>query len=257
MARKTTTKKLVKPVVRPSRSEPKKPMIGLGTLIAVVVFAALILAMLLVNRQKEAKSAAATPTKGTTFVFDAKEGVPSSIEIKPGAGTAVKVARNEKKAWALELPDKVEADQGLAESAASQVSALQIVSEIDASADPAIFGLATPAYIITFEFDGGKKHTLEIGDSTPTKSGYYARVDNDKIIITDLSGIDALLNLVTSPPYLYTPTPSPTPTALVAPSPIFTPGASIAPTVTVSAPGVNATSTLTLPTLNASVTPKP
>ncbi|MDO9303394.1 MAG: hypothetical protein Q7T89_18540, partial [Anaerolineales bacterium] len=64
-----------------------------------------------------------------------------------------------------------------------------------------------------------EKHTLEIGDATPTYSGYYVRVDKDKIMITDLSGIDSLLQLGVFPPYLNTPTPTslpPTPTPVPA-----------------------------------------
>jgi hypothetical protein len=49
---------------------------------------------------------------------------------------------------------------------------------------------------------------LEVGDSTPTNSGYYVRVDKDKMMIADLSGISSLLQLAAFPPYLNTPTPT-------------------------------------------------
>jgi hypothetical protein len=118
----------------------------------------------------------------------------------------MRVARNEKNIWAVELPTKAEANQGSAEAAATQASALQIISPIDGK--PSVFGLDNPAYTITIGFANGKKHVLEVGDSTPTKSGYYVRVDNNKMLIADLSGIDALLQLASSPPYLNTPVPT-------------------------------------------------
>jgi hypothetical protein len=127
------------------------------------------------------------------------------------------VALNAENVWALELPIQAEANQGLAEAAATQVSALKSISPINA--DPEIFGLKNPAFTITIEFKGGAKHTLEVGDSTPTQSGYYVRVDKDKMMIADLSGIESLLQLVSSPPYLNTPTPTalpPTPTPVPA-----------------------------------------
>jgi len=101
--------------------------------------------------------------------------------------------------------NEAEANQGLVEAAAAQVSALQVISPINAG-KPEIFGLDKPAYVITIEFSGGKKHTLEVGDATPTNSGYYVRVDKDKMMVTDLSGIDSLVQLGFFPPYLNTPT---------------------------------------------------
>jgi hypothetical protein len=122
--------------------------------------------------------------------------------------------------------EEVEADQGLAEAAATQVTALPVSSQIEDGKSPDIFGLDDPAYIITIEFGTGKTRTLEVGDTTPTNSGYYVRVDKDKMLITDLSGIDALLQLASFPPYLSTPTvlpptepPVPTAEAAATPTP--------------------------------------
>jgi hypothetical protein len=112
--------------------------------------------------------------------------------------------------------------------AAAQLTALPISSQIEAGKSPDIFGLDKPAYVITIGFKDGKEHTLEVGDATPTNSGYYVRVDKDKMLITDLNGIDALLQLESFPPYLNTPAPTalppteiPTPTveAVVTPTP--------------------------------------
>ncbi len=74
--------------------------------------------------------------------------------------------------------------------------------------NPGIFGFDNPAYVITIEFKDGKKRTLEVGDNTPSGNGYYVRVDKDKMLITDLNGIEALLQLGFFPPYLNTPTPT-------------------------------------------------
>jgi hypothetical protein len=168
------------------------------------------------KREKEkAGTADVTPVSEPVAVFNTETGVVSSIEIKPADGESVKVARDAKNVWALEMPIKTEADQGLAEAAATQISALQVISPIAAGADPNIFGLKNPAYIISIEFKGGKKHTLEVGDATPTNSGYYARLDKDKMMITDLSGIDSLLQLAAFPPYLNTPAPTALPSTAI------------------------------------------
>ena len=221
MARKST-RTTNQPRRRPAQST--KPVFGLGTIITVLLFAGLILFEVILNRQKEAKAAEATPTPGTTFIFDATEGQPSSIEIQSSDGKSTKVIHRADNVWALELPDKVEANQGAVEAAATQITSLTVLSDVEGSPD--IFGLDKPAYTITVEFAGGKKHTLDVGDATPTNSGYYVRLDNGKIRIAGLSGIDALTNLIVSPPYLNTPTPSPLP-----PTETPTPGeATVTPT---------------------------
>jgi len=217
MARKTTSTTKATPRKKTSTArkeapgasvKPQKPIFRAGTWITLILLAALIGITVYLNRKKE-NTAEATPTsEEITYVFAATEGTASSIEIKPADSELVRIARNEQNAWAIELPLEAEANQGLAEAAATQISALKVISPIDGKLD--VFGLDHPAYIITIKFSGDKQHTLEIGDSTPTNSGYYVRVDKDKMMITDLSGIDSLLQLVNFPPYLNTLTPTPT-----------------------------------------------
>jgi hypothetical protein len=219
MATKKTTsaarkKTVIKPKQVPFVPKPVKAKFQTGTWITVLIFLALIGTSVYLNRQKNTAQVEATPASEPSYLFSATaDGSPTSIEIKPATGETVRIARNAQNAWALELPIEAKADQGLSEAAASQISALEILDPIDA--DPAIFGLANPAFVITVKFDGGKNHTLEVGDPTPTNKGYYVRVDNDKMMIVDLSGIDSLLRLAASPPYVSTATPE----ATVTPTP--------------------------------------
>lgn len=205
--RKTTsTSKASSPTAKASK--PQKPVFRAGTLITLLLFIAAIGIALYINRENETSiNADATSTSaGITYAFDVEAANINSIEVKPTDGEAVKLVRNESNAWALELPEKVEADQGLAESAASQAAALLIVNEIEG--DPEIFGLNEPVYTITLEYADGSIHTLEVGDVAPTNNGYYARVDNEKILLVSLGAVDSLINLLAFPPYLNTPTPT-------------------------------------------------
>ena len=208
-----------------------KPVIGIGTWIALVLFAGLVTFAIFLNK-KEETAVEATPTSGTVPLFPATEGTPSSIEVKPAEGEAVRVLRNEENVWVLELPFETEVDPGLSEAAATQVSALQEISTVQG--DLADFGLENPAFVITVGFASGKTHTLEIGDMTPSNRGYYVRVDEDRLVVVAVSGLDALLQLQFSPPYLNTPTPTattPPPTETPTPAPpTETPAASVTPT---------------------------
>ena len=211
--RRTAPVKTKKPIVVESAPMPvvrqRKTTFRAGTLIAVLLLLAMVELTVYLKQQKE-KTGIGTSTAVTEAapIFNVADGAVTSIEIKPSQGDlqSVKVGRDAKNAWALELPTKTEANQASAEAAATQVSALKVVSQING--DPEIFGLKNPAFTITIEFKSGSKQKLEVGDATPTKSGYYVRVDNDKMMITDLSGIQSLLQLVISPPYLNTPTPT-------------------------------------------------
>ena len=234
MASKTTTStpkkaapKKPRAVTKKEAPTPKqrKPVFRAGTLIAVLLLAALVVGAYFINKNKEtAVDAETTATTEPAFIFGADSSI-SSIEVKPTDGEAVKVTRGSDNVWALELPFETEANQGLVEAAASQVTALQIINEVDA--DPSIFGFDAPAYLITITFADGKASTLEIGDATPTNNGYYVRVDKEKMVIVGLSSIDALINLSFSPPYLNTPTP---PALPATPTPEPAPEATVTPT---------------------------
>ena len=230
MARKTTKPKARKSKETPLRKQ-QKPVFRTGTWVTLLLLATLIGFAYYLNRNEPIAETEAIPTLEATFVISEQDGNITSIDIKPVDGETVRVARNGEKVWALELPSATEADQGLVEAAASQITALKIIGEVDA--DASILGLDEPAYVITIEFADGTKRTLEVGDTTPTRSGYYVRVDKKKTLILTLSGIDSLTNLTRFPPYLNTPTPTPLPLSPTPDSPskaISTPEATGTPT---------------------------
>lgn len=220
------------PKQEPFTPKPVKAKFNAGTWITVLIFLTLVGVSIYLNRQKNTAEVEATPASEPVYLFSANvDGNPASIEVKPAEGETAKIVLDEKNVWAIELPRQAEADQGLAQAAAAQISALMILDPVEG--DPAIFGLNNPASIISLEFSDGKKHTLEIGDSTPSNNGYYVRVDNEKMLIVDISGIDSLLQLAAFPPYLSTPTPTSLP-------PTETP---VPPTQAISTPEANTTPT--------------
>jgi hypothetical protein len=210
-AAKKSTPKVRKVTSSPAPAANKKPVFRAGTWLAVFVLAALIGFAYYLKKQRDAPNLEATPTPGITYIFPSEDGLPSGIEIAPAEGDAqrVKVEHGTDGLWKLSLPFEAQANQGSAQAAADQITSLRMLGKVDAALD--ILGLDKPAYVITINFTGGKTHKLEVGSVTPTQSGYYTRVDGDRIVVLSKDGIDALLNLQTSPPYLATPTPSPLP----------------------------------------------
>ncbi len=192
-------------------------MIRKSTLFMILLLIVLAGAWFYIDRQKTLSTANATPTPGgTTFLFTQEEGVPSGIKIVSGSGTTVEIARDSSGQWVVKAPTSALADQGLAEAAASQVQSLQVVGDIQIGLD--VVGLDKPAYTLTLTFTGGKTHTLTVGSLTPTQSGYYTQLDGGKIQVVDKAGLDSLLTMVGTPPYIPTATPAVTDTSTPPPS---------------------------------------
>lgn len=204
-------------------------MIKNQTWFLLALFAVLAGIALFLKYKPESENGAAIETPSVTatpveFLFPTEEGVVTSILIESRDGKIIGLERREE-AWVVTRPIEVEAIQASVEEAASQITALTVLNRLDL--DPAVVGLNAPAYTITVGFSNGAFLLAQIGDATPTESGYYVRKDDGSILVIEKYGLDALINLVLYPPYEETPTPSPVP-ATETP----TPAASSTPTVT-------------------------
>ena len=178
------------------------------TVIFLLLFLVLAGAYYFLNNREEPEDITLTlePTTDVRYLFTAEDGLPTSIRIESKAGDVVEVARDADNAWALVQPIEAPADQAAAEAAASQVTTMQILDTIP-DVDPEIVGLTDPEYTMTINFTSEVERKVEIGVITPTESGYYARDTNGDIVIISRSSVDALLGLLTNPPYSGTPTP--------------------------------------------------
>jgi hypothetical protein len=178
-----------------------------STWIVLVIFLAMVgLWWYLNQRETPTDEAEATPTETVEYLFDATDGLPTSIAIEARTGEQVTIQRNEAGVWVLIQPIETEANQGSAEAAASQLSTLRVLSRPEVA--PADAGLSEPSYVMTVKLSGGAEEVVRIGDITPTSSGYYTNISgSDEVLILGKTGLDALLTLLQSPPYMETPTP--------------------------------------------------
>lgn len=206
--RKTKTTQKSRTTKASSTSRPTKPVVRTGTWVTVILLVVAIAGAYLINKNAETTAEAEIiPTVEPQFLFDATS-IVKSIEVTRIAGEPVRLERKDN-GWVLIKPFETEADAGLAEAAASQISALQVNQEI--TGNPSDYGFDEPSVVITIEFENGNKNTLEVGDANPIGTGYFVRLDNQKIVLVSLSGIDSLATLADFPPYLNTPTPTITP----------------------------------------------
>jgi hypothetical protein len=188
-------------------------MIRRSTVVYITILVAVIAVYMYFNTRKEPAEAESTPAPSpeVSFLFSAAEGTPTSISVRTKTGETVELARNSEGAWTLIQPVEAAAEQGSSEAAASQVLTMRILEKI-VTIDPDLVGLREPAYILTIKFNNGTERSAHIGVVTPTESGYYVQDSSGgDVLIISKSSVDALLGLLTAPPYLETPTPSPVP----------------------------------------------
>jgi hypothetical protein len=163
-----------------------------------------------------AEAGTPTPTTAPTwYLFNSNNNLAlTSIRIYDKQYHIVLLERPAGGLWIVSLPTPNPAEQSQAEAAATQITALVIKDTIASSVPTDILGLDFPQYTIKVNFQTIGQHKLEIGNKTPTSSGYYVRYDDGPIYIIDANGIDSILNLLTTPPYL--PTETPVPAATIA-----------------------------------------
>jgi hypothetical protein len=152
-----------------------------------------------------------TPTApGKNFLIPDTDGTLISLRIQDNQGNIVQMQRDPGVTWVMVLPTQGAADQALAGAAETQVGALLIVATLDTNPDLKTIGLEPPNQTIELSFSSGTKYEIEVGSATSINSGYYVRLDQGNVYVVSTSGIDSLLNLLTSPPYPPTDTPTPT-----------------------------------------------
>jgi hypothetical protein len=193
-------------------------MIKRSTWILLVILALVVGAYFLIKNQP-AKGKTLTPTAtGSSFLITQAQGVLQSLSISDNKGNKFQMQRDLSKSWVITAPSSGVADQGLASAAETQVGALSILTQLQTPPDLSVVGLAGPAYTMQLGFVNGSSHKIDVGIISPTGSGYYVRFDGGKIYVIEKSGIDAILNLLTSPPFPATATPVPTPETAITPT---------------------------------------
>lgn len=83
-------------------------------------------------------------------------------------------------AWSLVAPVAAPADSVVVDSIVSSLESMEIERVLDENPTAlAQFGLEVPRVQVTFKTAGGASHQLSLGSDTPTRSGIYARVDDN------------------------------------------------------------------------------
>lgn len=209
-------------------------MIRRNTWVLLVILAALVGFSFYLTNQKTKQAAQATPTTGTALLFNSTEGSPNDVKITDNIGNTVEIVKSASGTWSVTSPIKAAADQGSAEAAVTQLSALTVLANVQLGPD--VVGLDKPSYAINLSYAGGKTHKITVGSVTPIQNGYYVQLDSLPIQIVDKQGLDVILGLLNNPPYAATLTPVASATSILLP-------ATSTPEATITVPATSVTGT--------------
>jgi len=92
----------------------------------------------------------------------------------------------------------------------SQITSLRTLTVLDIAPDGSATGLDIPTYTFTFSLTDGTLIEIKIGTANPTQTGYYAKVDFNKVVVVPKAGIDRVVEIINTSQQLPTPTPKPT-----------------------------------------------
>ena len=171
-----------------------------GLMAGAVVLLALAAGLYFSNKQKSAEAAKpATSPDTPPKILSLSDADIIRMSIQKKGTDPVVLEKNSAGKWELTAPKRYGADQEAAAQLATSASVVNSDRLVeDKASDVASYGLQTPALVIDITTKDSKKHTLKIGDDTPTNSGAYAMLDGDPRVFTVASytktGLDKGVN---------------------------------------------------------------
>jgi hypothetical protein len=218
-------------------------MLRRSTWIVLVIFAVLVIAIIAWQRfgLKEEPVEPTATVEATEMVFDFSNQSITRYSISSADGSLITFEREpETGAWVVVDQPPELADSTQIETGANTLTFLTVSTKLATQPALEAMGLDKPAYVITLTLSNGEEAVLNVGDLTPTGTGYYVQADNDPAVVVSKVEIDTLINMLTTPPLgaTYTPTvtmtetttPTPTNTLTSTPLPTDIPEATVTPT---------------------------
>jgi hypothetical protein len=164
-----------------------------NAIILVVVVALLVGAYFLFSNMKKEEGDTTDTASSTIKLIDFSTTDVTDVTLKNQEGTFVITHKDTD--WVLVSPTDLKADSSVLSSIAinaSSVSASKLVEEN--AQDLSKYGLDKSPVVVTVKKKDGTEKSLEIGDLTPIKSGYYVKLTGEnKVYVLDEYSAESLL----------------------------------------------------------------
>jgi uncharacterized protein DUF4340 len=185
-------------------------MIRRNTWILLAAFALLLVAAVYLQRSGGLSTGEedVTPTVEQQQLLDVDAAEISSFQIKDAQGKEVSLMRDAQGAWALTEPPADKTDSAKVDSAVVSLASLEVLNTLETGPALDVVGLTKPNYTLQIGMADGSQHVIEVGEATPTGTGYYARMDGGTPVVVSKSAIDSAAELLTTPPVIATETPT-------------------------------------------------
>jgi hypothetical protein len=197
-------------------------MVRRSTWILLAILVILVGSTLLFQRYQASKpenTATAIPSVALVNVYNLTGKQVSEVDLSDSLGNSIVFNLNlELNMWAIANTPEDQADSSQIESILAKLFALTARETLTQTPPLESIGLVNPAYTIHFITSGGEQINTAVGSMTPIGTGYYLRVNSDPVAIVDKLLLDNVLNMLTDPPLLATPTPEVTSTKTLSPA---------------------------------------
>lgn len=167
-----------------------------GVIIGTVVIVLLVCgisALSLINGHKERQPLTASEEMVYTILSEAADDI-ADIEVVPAQGETLRTVNLGSAIWTVNDMSTDEIDTSKAYSLAGMYSNLTSKNKIEENpSDLSQYGLDNPNYTVTLTMKSGEKHTIFVGDLSPTLGEYFVMKDGDNMVYTIYSyKVDAL-----------------------------------------------------------------
>ena len=190
-------------------------MIRRSTWIILLVFLVILAGAWYLQRYQAEKAANATPTAGSKLLFDGVDQAQiTGVEINSALGQTFAVAKDEAGTWVVAGFTAADTNTYLIDDMLTQISSLKILSDLGPSLALESVGLKVPVYTLRLTLQDGHQKTVQIGNVTPTNSGYYTRLETGTVAVVTKYVVDNLITYLDNPP-VATQVPVPTETVEV------------------------------------------
>jgi hypothetical protein len=198
-----------------------------GTIVLLVASLVVIIIVLVINSQ-QATAPDVTPTAASAaaaagplfpdIALTDNQGNINRFEVVDNVtSTRIVMTKDDGGVWTIAEsgnPQQLATDQTKAVGLMSNLASLAATDSFTTD-NLADFGLDAPRYVMTLTAKDGTTYSITIGNQSPTNPRYYALKGDDKttVYIVPKETVDLVASTVMNPPYVPTPTPSPTFTA--------------------------------------------
>jgi hypothetical protein len=152
-------------------------------------------------------TATVVPTPTAPLLFDAQAGQVVGLQVVSAEGKSFDAKRDSATGqWVA--PDASQLlDSTVVDESVNQLVGTTVLTEFEDKSDLSLYGLAPADATLTVSFQDGSQHVIAHGEVAPSGQGYYALIDNERLVLLSKYSLGRLLDFVDNPPLL-----APTPT---------------------------------------------